>query len=237
VHVAVTVVRVDTMKIRGVNAALPSIDESDRLARIDSLETGAPLVADFHHGPSSTRSLQLRDRRFAHGRIDSVSFEAGRFDAVHADRVEVTGCLLANLAWNEGKLSRVRFTRCKILAGQFHRLLLRNIEFDHCKLDLAVFDAVRAVGPVVFTGCSLAEATFSGSDLSGAVFEDCTLRGTVFEPGNYRGCDLRGNDLSGVRGAAHLRKAVLERAQTLQLAHALAAELEIDFADDPSLSA
>jgi hypothetical protein len=46
------------------------------------------------------------------------------------------------------------------------------------------------------------------------------------------GCDLRGNDLSAMNGTHHLKRVVIERAQLMQLAEALAAELNLTFGDD-----
>ncbi len=63
----------------------------------------------------------------------------------------------------------------------------------------------------MFAGCSLREAEFTGCGLAGALFEDCDLHLAVLGRGNYRKCDLRGNDLSAVSGAHHLKHAVINR--------------------------
>jgi hypothetical protein len=55
---------------------------------------------------------------------------------------------------------------------------------------------------------------------------------TDFGRGSYRGCDLRGNDLSALIGAGHLKYVVIDRAQTIQLAEALPMELDVTFGDD-----
>jgi hypothetical protein len=49
---------------------------------------------------------------------------------------------------------------------------------------------------------------------------------------HYRGCDLRGNDLSALTGAANLKRVVVDRAQTMQLGEALTAELKVTFGDE-----
>jgi hypothetical protein len=54
----------------------------------------------------------------------------------------------------------------------------------------------------------------------------------ALELGSYRRCDLRGNDLSAVVGAAHLKHVILDRVQTMQLGHALAEELAVTFGDE-----
>jgi uncharacterized protein YjbI with pentapeptide repeats len=109
---------------------------------------------------------------------------------------------------------------------------LDHVVFSDCKLDYAVLSQVRATGPVLFVRCSLREAEFRGCDLGRALFDECDLGLTDFGPGGYRGCDLRGNDLSAIRGVQHLSRVVIDRAQVLQLAEALAADLEVSFGDD-----
>ncbi|RKN39699.1 pentapeptide repeat-containing protein [Streptomyces hoynatensis] len=80
---------------------------------------------------------------------------------------------------------------------------------------------------------SLRETTFAACDLSAALFADCDLRLSEFDGGKYRGLDLRGNDLSQLRGLASLKHIVIDRAQTLQLADALTAELKVTYGEDP----
>jgi hypothetical protein len=54
-----------------------------------------------------------------------------------------------------------------------------------------------------------------------------------FVGGSYSNFDLRGNDLSMVRGAANLRGAIVSRSQRQELAEALVSELELNYVDGP----
>ena len=85
---------------------------------------------------------------------------------------------------------------------------------------------------MIFSKCSLRETTFAAADLGAALIDDCDLRLTEFDGGKYRGLDLRGNDLSQLRGLASLKQIVIDQAQTLQLAEALAAELDVTYGED-----
>lgn len=78
----------------------------------------------------------------------------------------------------------------------------------------------------------LRETTFVAADLSAALIDDCDLRLTEFDGGKYIGLDLRGNDLSQLRGLSSLKKTVIDQAQTLQLAEALAAELDVTYGEN-----
>ncbi|MBC3844047.1 hypothetical protein GXW82_39200 [Streptacidiphilus sp. 4-A2] len=79
----------------------------------------------------------------------------------------------------------------------------------------------------------LAEAEFSRSDLTEMVFDSCTLRQTEFGPGTYRDTDLRGSDLSTLRGAGNLKRAIISPFQESELARALISDLDLTVADDP----
>jgi uncharacterized protein YjbI with pentapeptide repeats len=126
----------------------------------------------------------------------------------------------------------VRFTNCKLLGAQFADLTLEHVVFANCKLDYATVERLKAAGPVIFSTCSLVEAQFEACDLSGIALDGCSMHLTEFVRGTYRGCDLRGNDLASVRGVANLHGAVIDRAQALQLAEALAADLGVTFGDE-----
>jgi uncharacterized protein YjbI with pentapeptide repeats len=222
----------DQITIRQTSADLPVFDEEVDLEPVSSLDTDGGSVSDFQFGDASLPALDLKNVKLLHGRIRAL--RAGRVSliGVRADSVEFTGCDLSSLRWAGGKISRVRFDTCKLLGARFEGLTLEHVVFIGCKLDYATLDQIRATGPVLFADCSLREAEFTGCDLAGSLFDDCDLRLTDFGPGSYRGCDLRGNDLSALSGTPHLKHIVIDRAQTMQLAAALAVELDVSFGDD-----
>jgi uncharacterized protein YjbI with pentapeptide repeats len=85
------------------------------------------------------------------------------------------------------------------------------------------------VGQLTIRGTSADLPAFTGCVLAGALFDGCDLTPAGFGPGGYRGCDLRGNDLSTVIGVHNLKRVIIDRAQLLQLAEALATELDVSF--------
>jgi uncharacterized protein YjbI with pentapeptide repeats len=222
----------DQITIRRTSADLPVVDEEVGLEPLSSLGTEGGLICDFQFGDTSLRTLEVRNVQLLHGKIRALRAERATITAVRIDSVEFTGCDLSSLRWTGGKISRVRFDTCKLLGARFEGLTLEHAVFTGCKLDYATLDQVRAAGPVIFAGCSLREAEFTGCNLAGSLFDDCDLRLACFGQGSYRGCDLRGNDLSAISGTDHLKHVVIDRAQTIQLAGALAAELEVTFGDD-----
>ena len=222
----------DQITIRQISADLPVFDEEVDLEPVSSLDTDSGSVSHFQFGEATLRALDLKNIKLLHGKIRAL--RAGRVSliGVRVDSVEFTGCDLSSLRWAAGKISRVRFEACKLLGARFEGVTLEHVVFIGCKLDYATLDQIRATGPVLFADCSLREVEFTGCDLAGSLFDDCDLRLTDFGRGSYRGCDLRGNDLSALSGTRHLKRIVIDRAQTMQLAEALAMELDVTFGDD-----
>ncbi|MCY0929511.1 pentapeptide repeat-containing protein [Streptomyces sp. H27-H1] len=207
---------------------LPALDEPGLyLTNVESLEGTRGTVQDFQYMGLNLRALELTSTRLITGRVSGLRAAQVIFEDARVDSVEFNDCDLGAAQWRNSKLSRVVFRNCKIMAGVFAELALDNVLFDKCKLDYSTFDKIRATGPVAFSGCSLDEASFSECDLADSAVEDCTLRLTEFGQGRYRGLDLRGSDLSQILGVAQLKKVLITRRQQVDLAQALAAELEV----------
>lgn len=221
----------DQLTIRQTSAELPRFDARAPLERVPLPGPRSRLVTGFQCGDATVDAWELAGTHLLHGRLRALRAGTASITATRMDSVEFTGCDLSSLRWEDGKISRARFSNCKFLAARVQAVTMEHVVFSGCKLDYAAFGQIRATGPVVFSGCSLREAEFTGCDLGGAAFDDCDLRLASFGPGYYRGCDLRGNDLSALTGAAHLNRAVIDRAQTVQLGEALAAELQVTFGD------
>ena len=215
------------LRIRGTSADLPVFD-----FEVQPVTSLGDSVSGFVFGAASVRALDIGHVGLQDGQIRAVRAERCGVTAVDVRSVEFTGCELGSLRWAGGKISRTRFDACKLLGAQFENVTMGHVVFTGCKLDYATLDQVRAVGPVIFDHCSLREAEFTGCVLAGALFDECDLALAGFGPGSYRGCDLRGNDLSAVTGVPYLKRVIVDRAQLLQLAGALAAELDVSFGED-----
>ena len=223
----------DQVTIRQTSADLPGLDAEAGLEPVSEFEAESRLVVDFQFSGVTLPAFDLAGSRLLRGRIREVNAGHVTISAAQMDSVELTGCTLSSLRWTGGKLSRVRFDTCRLLGARFEGVTMEHVVFTGCKLDYATLDQVRAAGPVLFADCSLREAELTGCDLAGSLLDGCDLRLTTFGPGRYRGCDLRGNDLSDLIGAAHLRHVIIDHIQTMQLGEALAAELEVTFDADP----
>lgn len=222
----------DQVTIRHTSAELPRFDAEAGLEPVSRFGAESRLVADFRFGDVTVPAFELAGAHLLHGKIHMLSAGEATISAARMDSVEFTGCSLSSLRWTGGRLSRVRFDTCKFLGARFQEVTMEHVVFTGCKLDYATLEQIRAAGPVLFADCSLREAAFTGCDLAGSLFDGCNMRLTGFGPGHYRGCDLRGNNLSTLTGAAHLKHVIIDRAQVMHLGEALAAELEMAFGED-----
>jgi uncharacterized protein YjbI with pentapeptide repeats len=218
------------LTIRTSTVDLPAFDPETEYCELTAL-TGTDSISDFCYRDVSLRTLEIGKTRLLSGRIEKVRSVRTTFTEVRADSIEFAGCDLSSLTWSDSKLTRVQFTNCKLLGAQLTDLVLEHVAFVNCKLDYAGLTSIRSAGPLIFSGCSLSETRIEDCDLSRALLGACALNSTEFARGTYRGLDLRGNDVSSVRGVAHLAGIRIEHSQTLQLAEALAIDLNVSFGD------
>ncbi len=221
----------DTRTIRRTSVTLPALDAPGIcLADVTSLESGRGSMAEFHYADAELRDLSLADTHLMDGRITGLKSQRTWLNQLRVDSVEFSDCDLADLQWTDSKVAGTVFRDCTLTGAALRDVTFENVLFENCRLDYSTCTRVRATGPVIFARCSLRETAFADADLSGVVIDDCDLRLTEFDGGKYRGLDLRGNDLSQLCGLASLEQIVIDPAQRLQLAEALAAELDVTYA-------
>ncbi|MEU3446967.1 pentapeptide repeat-containing protein [Streptomyces thermolilacinus] len=222
-----------TRTLGHVTVTLPELNEPGLyLANVATLDNPRGLVQDFTYTGTDLRSLELTDTQLITGRVSGVRSKRVDFDALNLHGVEIADSDLGSARWSSSKLTRVVLKNCRLMGATLVGLALDDVLFESCKLDYATFQKVRATGPVAFVDCVLSEASFTDCDLSGAVFSACPLKRTDFGPGRYRDTDLRGNDLSDIRGAGNLARVRIGHGQQAELAEALVRELAITIGDD-----
>lgn len=225
---------VDSRRFGEITVTLPNLDAAgSHLGTVASLDATRGSIEDFQYVGERLRELDLTSTRLLGGRVVSVHAEHTRMEATQLHSVEFTDCTMKALRCASGKLNRVVFRNCSLMGATFDDCTFDNVLFEQCRLDYATVTRVRAIGPVAFTGCSLAEAELTGNDLAGeTVIDQCTLRRTEFGPGSYRGVDLRGSDLTAVTGAGNLAGVIISSDQEHQLARALLADLDLTVTDE-----
>ncbi|MCS0635117.1 pentapeptide repeat-containing protein [Streptomyces sp. LP05-1] len=216
-----------------ITVTTPDLDEPGiYLSMVETLDSPRGAVQEFAYRDVELRSLALAGGRLITGRVSGVRAKQVEFDALSLHGVEITSSDLGSVRWRESKLTRVHFRDCRLMGAALNGVALDDALFEKCRFDYATFEKVRATGPVAFVGCTFTEAAFTDCDLSGTVFSDSGLELTEFGGGRYRGTDLRGNDLSRIRGITNLAEVRIDPGQQTDLAQALVDELGITVGDD-----
>lgn len=224
----------DSRRFGDITLTLPDLDAAGfRLNNVSHLDTARGSIEDFQYIGERLRDLDLTSTRLINGRLGGIEADRAEMAETQLHSVEFIDCTAKALRCADSKLSRVVFRDCRLMGATFEDCTFDNVLFERCRLDYATLSRVRAIGPVAFVKCSLAEAELAGNDLADeSAIDNCTLRKTVFRPGNYRGVDLRGSDLSTVVGAVNLNGVVISPDQEHQLARALLADLDLTVTED-----
>jgi uncharacterized protein YjbI with pentapeptide repeats len=97
------------------------------------------------------------------------------------------------------ELRGVRLTGADLAESTF-----RDVRFVECRLDL-VSARLSRFERVVFSDCRMEECDLYGSRLQDVLFERCVLREAAISGVTSKRVELRGCDLTGLRGAEALR--------------------------------
>jgi uncharacterized protein YjbI with pentapeptide repeats len=121
---------------------------------------------------------------------------------------------LADTVVRDADWANRRVTRATVLRTELHTVRLtgadlaestfRDVRFVGCRLDLAATRLSR-FERVVFSDCRMEEVDFYGSQLQDVLFERCVLREATISGVTSKRVELRGCDLTGLRGAEALR--------------------------------
>jgi len=154
-------------------------------------------------------------------RLDDVHLEGSRWSECAWERVQGVGVSLVEVS-----LADTTFDGCRLAAVAAWGSTWRDVTVKGGKVDLLNLRGAR-LKDVSFVDCVVTELDLSEARVDGLTFEGCTLVEPTFGRGTYAGLDLSRATLRSPRGLAGLRGATLSRAQVIDFADALAAELGI----------
>jgi uncharacterized protein YjbI with pentapeptide repeats len=133
-----------------------------------------------------------------------------------------------------------RVTRASILRAELYTVRLtgvdlaesnfRDVRFVGCRLDLAAARLSR-FERVVFSDCRLEELDLYGSRLKDVLFERCVLREATISGVKAERVELRGCDLTGLRGGEALRGMRMPWNDVLQNAPLFASVVGVEVLD------
>ncbi|MGC7096743.1 pentapeptide repeat-containing protein [Amycolatopsis lurida] len=209
--------------------------EFRRLTRNRSIQRPSMDTDDLEPGELALKGeFDLADSTIDEGDQSGVSGD-GRIRRVHATAVNLSETVLgplelddtalidadlSNAAWRRVQARRVELLQCRGIGWQLELMQAQDVFVEDSRLDYAVIRIEKVKGHLVLAGCSLREAVITG-DLSNVLFTDCDLTGAEFQATKAGGCDLRGSELTGVRGLLTLRGATLDASQAGSAAAAI----------------
>jgi uncharacterized protein YjbI with pentapeptide repeats len=136
----------------------------------------------------------------------------------------------ANLRAPSSAWSRVELRGVRLTGAELGESTLRDVTFADCRLDLAALRSAR-LERVAFVDCRLEELDLYGAKLADVRFERCGLREATVSAATFERCDLRGCDLTGLRGAERLAGVRMTWDDVLANAPVFAAALGIELLD------
>jgi uncharacterized protein YjbI with pentapeptide repeats len=147
----------------------------------------------------------------------------------------LTDTVVRDADWANVRAPRTTVTRAELRAvrltgAELAEATLRDVTFADCRLDMVGLRLAR-LERVVFRDCRMEEADFYGARLKDVLFERCVLREATLTGAALERCELRGCDLTGLRGAEALAGVRMPWNDVLENAPLFAAALGIEIVD------
>ncbi|MFG1605329.1 pentapeptide repeat-containing protein [Actinoplanes sp. NPDC049265] len=189
----------------------------------------------------TVRTAAYDDIDLAGSRAEGVEFRQCRFRKAalagsHLPQIRFVDCVieatdLSNLRAERGAFERLRVADSRMTGLALNDGVLSDVTFTGCKIDLANWRLAR-FDAVAFDHCNLTGADFAEADLRGAAFTDCDLAGAQFSNATMAGCRFRRCALDGVGGMSSWTGAIIHPDDLPALSHVLARALGIVVRED-----
>jgi uncharacterized protein YjbI with pentapeptide repeats len=128
------------------------------------------------------------------------------------------------------RLRRVELRRCRLTGAELHEAELSDVSVIDCRLDLVGLRFAK-LERVVFRDCRMSECDLYEASLKDVLFEHCQLREATFTGISAQRIELRGCDLTGLRGVEALQSARMPWNDVLENAPLFARALGIEIID------
>jgi uncharacterized protein YjbI with pentapeptide repeats len=155
---------------------------------------------------------------------EEPDLEAGLTDAIVRD-ADWANRRVARAALLRVELHMVRLTGSDLAESTF-----RDVRFVGCRLDLASA-RLSKFERVVFSDCRLEELDLYGAQLQDVLFERCVLREATISGVTSKRVEVRGCDLTGLRGGDALRGVRMPWNDVLENAPLFAAVAGVEIVD------
>ena len=209
-----------------------------RIGDVDLPEL-TPFVGDLEP-EGDYDGVELRDLDLTGQHAESARFLESQIagcvlDDVALSHAQIADCVLIDVrshtlvaiesAWRD-----VAVTGCRLGAVTAHAAQLARVRISGCKLDFVNLRGAQ-LKDVVFEDCTIGDLDLGGARLTRVSLERCRVGQLDVTQATLDRFDLRGAELAGLRGLAHLRGAIIGSDQLLDLAPAMAAHLGLTVTD------
>jgi uncharacterized protein YjbI with pentapeptide repeats len=162
---------------------------------------------------------------FSHCTLTDCSLPRAMFRDVTFEQLRAVGVDLAESAWLDVTVSDSLLAGTVLFDAEPRRVTFRDCKLDAVNLRGAQLTEVR------FERCVLQDVDFTGATLRHTSFSRCQLLAADFSRATLDEVDLRGSELAIERGYEALGGAIVDSAQVVALAPALARHLGIEVRD------
>jgi uncharacterized protein YjbI with pentapeptide repeats len=171
------------------------------------------------------------DCEIIESRVVGATFIGTALDGIRIRDTVIESCDLSGARLGDADFTRVEFRNCKmpaidLAAARLHDVLFRDSKLDNANFRMIIGEHVR------FDHASLRWGDFYAAQVAQAQFLDCDLTASEFSKSELAGARLHGSNVEGLKGAVHLRTAIIDSTQVLPLALGLLAALHIEINDD-----
>ncbi len=188
-------------------------------------QAGDTYVDDVVFRDEDLRHIRIEGREFERVTLSRVSLNCSVFSEMHLQDVLIEECDLTRASFERCAFSRVTFRECRLDGVEFAATMTSDLLFERSSLKNSSFRFERL--GALFNECNLQEADFTEADLSGSRMTGCELRAAQMFKANTQGLDLRTNNVSGIQSIDHLKGAIVDSYQLLDLATAMAKRIGI----------
>lgn len=193
------------------------------------------LEPDGDYDGCEVRDRDLTGQNAENARFLGSRIAASVLDDVDLSRAQLADCALEDLrahtlgaidsSWRDVAIRGCRFGAVSAYGAQLTRVRLTGGKVDYLNLrDATLTD-------VVLADVAIGELDLIGARLTRVSLENCRVGQLDVTRATLDRVDLRGADLAGLRGLAHLRGATITPEQLVELAPAMAAHLGLTIAD------
>ncbi len=173
----------------------------------------------------SIQKLRVEASKLSGTLMNGLKLDKCELSDVAVKAADITAFQTYKASFQRVSFVDTRATGADFAEGYFEDCLFKNVKLDEAGFRMAQFKRV------CFENCVLNKTDFYQAKLSQVRFENCELEYTSFDQALCKSVDLRGENLSLIKGILGLKHAIISQEQLIQIAPLLAHELNFSISD------